>query len=145
MFKQVQDAVDYAEAGGITVGPAQQINTAYTKIFSTGILMSACRRWNEKAEADKTWVNFKAHFAAAYRQHKQMQVESAGMSGYANAAVAQTEDAMVEATIGALANLATATTSDHGIVATISTTRWLVELVPPTIGRPTQVCARSRP
>ena len=31
---------------------------------------------------------------------------------------------------------------DHGIVATISTTRWLVGPVPPTIGRPSQICAR---
>jgi hypothetical protein len=120
LFKQIQDAADYSESGGIPLGEAQQISTAYSKIFATGILMSACRRWNEKADADKTWVNFKAHFAAAYRQHKQMQVESAGTSGYANAAVAQTEDAMVEATIGALANLATATASDRGIVSTLT-------------------------
>jgi hypothetical protein len=85
--------------------------------------MSACRRWNEKPLAAKTWAQFKAHFSAAHRQHKQMQGESAATAGYhsANAAVGQTEDQMAEATIGALANLSTANTAtaaDRGVVAT---------------------------
>jgi hypothetical protein len=63
--------------------------------------MSACRRWNEKPAFEKTWTQFKSHFAAAHRQHKQMQVESAATAGYhsANAAVGQTEEQMTEATI----------------------------------------------
>jgi phage shock protein A len=84
--------------------------------------MSACHRWNEKPHAEKTWAQFKAHFSAAHRQHKQMQGESSTTSGYhsSNAAVGKTEDQMAEATIGALANLTTATTKDRGVVATLS-------------------------
>jgi hypothetical protein len=84
--------------------------------------MNACRRLNEKPLADKTWAQFKAHFSAARRQHKQMQGESAATAGYhsANAAVGQKEYQMAEATIGALANLATATTADRGVVATLT-------------------------
>jgi hypothetical protein len=84
--------------------------------------MSACRRWNEKLLADKTWAQFKAQFSAAHRQHKQMQGESAATAGYhpANEAVGQTEDQMAEATIGALSNLATVTASDCGVVATLT-------------------------
>jgi hypothetical protein len=39
-----------------------------------------------------TWAQFKTQFSAAYRQHKQMQGESAATSGYhaANADVGQT-------------------------------------------------------
>jgi hypothetical protein len=83
--------------------------------------MSACRRWNKKTLAEKTWAQFKAHFFAAHRQHKQMQGESSAIAGYhsANAAVGQTEYQMAEATIGALANLATATEADRGVVATL--------------------------
>jgi hypothetical protein len=83
--------VDYAESGGITIGEAQKLSTAYTKVFATGIFHSACRRWNERVADTKTWNNFKVHFATAYRQHKQMQGESAATSGYANDAVAQPE------------------------------------------------------
>jgi hypothetical protein len=84
--------------------------------------MSACRRWNEKPSIEKTWSQFKAHFAAAHRQHKQMQGESAAALGYhaANADTGQTEDQMAEATIGALANLATATATDRRVVATLT-------------------------
>jgi hypothetical protein len=84
--------------------------------------MSDCHRGNEKEEVKKTWNNFKTHFAAAYRHHKQMQGESATTSGYdsANDAVAQTEDEMDEATIGALANLATSTSIYHGVVSALS-------------------------
>jgi hypothetical protein len=84
--------------------------------------MSACRRWNEKPLAEKTWAQCKAHFSAAHHQHKQMQGESAATAGYhsANAAVVQTEDQMAEATIGAPANLATATAADRGVVATLT-------------------------
>jgi hypothetical protein len=122
LFKQIQDCADYSEAGGVLIGHSQQINVGYAKICATGHLMSACRRWNENPPTEKTWTQFKSHFAAAHRQHKQMQGESAATAGYhsVNAAVTQNEDQMAEATIGALANLATATVSDRGVVAALT-------------------------
>jgi hypothetical protein len=94
----------------------------YDKIFANGHFISACHRWNEKPNIEKTWSQFKTHFYAAHCQHKQMQGESAATSGYnaANASVVQTEDQMAEATIGALANLETATATDRGVVATLT-------------------------
>jgi hypothetical protein len=84
--------------------------------------MSACRRWNEKHHIEKTWTQFKSHFAAAHHHHKQMHGESAATAGYhsSNDAVGQTEDQLAEATIGALANLAMATAADRGVVATLT-------------------------
>jgi hypothetical protein len=84
--------------------------------------MSECCRWNEKHVIKKTWTQFKSHFDAAHRQHKQMQGESAATAGYHsdNDAVGQTEYQMAEATIRALANLATATASDRGVVAALT-------------------------
>jgi hypothetical protein len=84
--------------------------------------MSACCRWNEKPTVEKTWTQFKSHFAAAHRQHKQMQGESAATAGHhsANAAVNYNEDQMAESTIGELANLATATASDQGMVTALT-------------------------
>jgi hypothetical protein len=73
LFKQIQDCADYSEAGGVLIGHPQQINVGYAKIFATGHFMSACRRWNKKHTIEKTWTQFKSHFAAAHRQHKQMQ------------------------------------------------------------------------
>jgi hypothetical protein len=122
LLKQIQDFANYSEAAGVLVGHPQQINVGYAKIFATGHFMSACRRWNEIHTIEKTWTQFKSHFTAAHRQHKQMQGESAATAGYhsANAAVTHNEDQMDEATIGALANLATATAADRGVVAALT-------------------------
>jgi hypothetical protein len=75
-----------------------------------------------KTQREKTWAQFKTHFAAAHHQHKQMQGESAATPGYhaANADVGHTEEQMAEAPIGGLANLATATAADRGVVATLT-------------------------
>jgi hypothetical protein len=104
LFKQIQDYADYSETGGVLIGHPQKINVGYAKIFATGHFMSVCRRWNEKPHTEKTWAQFKAHFSAAHRQHKQMHGESAATSGYhsTNAAVGNTAGQMAEATIGAL-------------------------------------------
>jgi hypothetical protein len=122
LFKQIQDCADYSEAGGVPIGPSQQINVVYANIFATGNFMSACRRWNDKPASDKTWTHFKSHFAAAHRQHKQMQGETATNDGYhsANAAMTQNEDQMAEDTIDALENLATYTAADIGVVAALT-------------------------
>jgi hypothetical protein len=122
LFKQIQDCADYSEAGGVLIGHPQQINVGYAKIFATGHFMSACSRWNEKHAIEKTWMQLKSHFAAAHRQHKQMQGEYAATAGYhsANDAVTHNEDTMAETTIGALANLATATAADRGVVAALT-------------------------
>jgi hypothetical protein len=91
LFKQIQGCADYSEAGGFLIGHPQKMNFGYAKIFATGHFTSACRQWNEKPLADKTWAQFKAHFSAAHRRHKQMQGESAATAGYpsANSAVGQ--------------------------------------------------------
>jgi uncharacterized membrane protein len=72
--------------------------------------------------AEKKWTQFKSHFTAAHRQHKQMQGEYAATARYhsVNAAVTHNEYRMAESTIGALANLATATAADRGVVAALT-------------------------
>jgi hypothetical protein len=121
LFKQIQDGVYHAEAGGIAIIEAQKLTTTYTKVVSTGNLHSACCRWNERNPQDKTLKNFNIHFAMAYHQHKQIQGGSAVTSRYSNASVAQpTDDDLAEAAIDAFANLATATTVDRAIVATLT-------------------------
>jgi hypothetical protein len=119
LFKKIQDCADYSEAGGVLIGHPQQINVGYAIIFASGHFMSACQRWNEKHAIKKAWTQFKSYFAAANRQHKQIQGESAAKAGdhSANAAVSHNEDQMAEAIIGALTNLATATAADRGVAA----------------------------
>jgi hypothetical protein len=44
LFKQIQDCVDFAEAGGVAIGAAQKLSSAYSNIFKSGKCNSACRR-----------------------------------------------------------------------------------------------------
>jgi hypothetical protein len=121
LFKQIQDCVDFAEAGGVAIGAAQKLSSAYSKIFKSGKFNSSCRRWDEKYEVNKTWNNFKIHFAAAYRQHRQMQGETIGAQAFANSAVTHaSEDDLTEQAFGAFANLATATAVDRNVVAQLT-------------------------
>jgi hypothetical protein len=94
LFKKIPDCADYSESGCVLIGNTKQINVGYANIFATGHFMSACRRWNEKLLAEKTWAQFKAHFSAAHHQHTQMQCESSATSRYhsVNAAVGKTEE-----------------------------------------------------
>jgi hypothetical protein len=122
LFKHIQDCADYSEAGGVPIGPSQKINVGYANIFATSQFMSACRRWNEKTAAEKTWTHLKSHFAAARHQHKQMKGETAAHAGFhsANDAMTQTEDHMAAATIGALANLTTTTAAGREVVTALT-------------------------
>jgi hypothetical protein len=67
LFKEIQDCADYSEAGGILIGHPQRINVGYANIFVTGHFVSTCHRWNEKPKIEKTWSQFKAHFAAVHQ------------------------------------------------------------------------------
>jgi hypothetical protein len=121
LFKQIQDCVDFAEADGVAIGAAHKLSSAYSKIFKSGKFNSACRRGDEKLEADKTWNNFKIHFAAAYQQHRPMQGETVGAQWFANAAVTQASKYdLAEQALGAFANLATATAVDRSVVSQLT-------------------------
>jgi hypothetical protein len=134
LFKQIQDCVDFAEAGRVTVGASQKLSSDCSKIFKSVKFNSTCRGWDEKIEADKTWNNFKTHVAAAYRQHRQMQGEAVavGHQVYANAAVSKPEYDLAEQALGAFANLATAAAVYRGVVAQLTEANSRLEK---TVGR----------
>jgi hypothetical protein len=43
LFQQIQDARDFAVAGGQTYGDAMIINVAFALVFNTGLFSDACR------------------------------------------------------------------------------------------------------
>jgi hypothetical protein len=109
------------QAGGITISEAQKLQTAYTKIFATGIFHRACRHWNTRLTAEQTWNAFNTHFAMPYRQHNHTQGGTAAASGYANPAYAQHADEdLAGGAIDAFSNLATTNAVDRVIVATLT-------------------------
>jgi hypothetical protein len=68
LFQQIQDARAFAVAVGQPYGAAMIVNVAYTLVFNTGLFPDACRAWQSRAIAAKTWAQFKIDFATAHRE-----------------------------------------------------------------------------
>jgi hypothetical protein len=68
LFQQIKDAQAFALAGGKPYGAAMIVNVAYTLVFNTGLFPDACRAWQSRLIAGKTWAQFKLDFATAHRE-----------------------------------------------------------------------------
>jgi hypothetical protein len=123
LFQQIQDARAFAVAGGQPYGAAMIINVAYTLVFNTGLYPDACRAWQSRALAAKTWAQFKIDFSTAHREFR-LTNQTAQQSGFhsANLMIEQSRDGSMQETAEAIAQLSTATASDRGTVATLTTT-----------------------
>jgi hypothetical protein len=123
LFQQIQDARAFAVAGGQPYGAARFFNVAHTLVFNTGLFPDACRAWQSRAIAAKTWAQFKIDFATAHREFR-LTNQTAQQSGFhrANMMIEQGRDDSMQETAEAIAQLETATSSDRGTVATLTTT-----------------------
>jgi hypothetical protein len=119
LFQKIQDARAFAVAGGQPYGAAMIVNVAYTLVFDTGLFTDACRAWQPRAIAWKTWAQFKLNFATAHREFR-LTNQTAQQSGFhsANMMIEQGRDEAMQDTVDAIAQLETATSSDHETVAT---------------------------
>jgi hypothetical protein len=123
IFQQIQDARAFAVAGGKPYGAAMIKNVAYTLVFNTGLFPNACRAWQSRVIAGKTWAHFKLDFATAHREFR-LTNQTAQQSGFhsANMMSEQGRKETMQDTVNAIAQLATATASDRRTVATLTTT-----------------------
>ena len=48
--------------------PDQIISMAYANIEKCGLNQDDCREWSRKPRLEKTWSNFKAHFARSFKE-----------------------------------------------------------------------------
>jgi hypothetical protein len=60
------------------------VNVAYTLVFNTGLFLDACQTWKVRQAAQKSWTNFKIHFAAAHREFR-LTNQTAQQSGFHSA------------------------------------------------------------
>jgi hypothetical protein len=123
LFQQIQDARAFAVAGGQPYGAAMIVNVAYTLVSNAGLYLDACRAWQSRAIAAKTWAQFKIDFATAHREFR-LTNQTAQQSGFhsANMMIEQGRDDSMQETAEAIAQLATATASDRDTVAMLTTT-----------------------
>ena len=106
--------------------PAQIFSTAYSSIDKCGLYQDDFHEWLCKAQSDKTWGNFKAHFAWAFKvaQRSSRTSKTKGYAAHVHSAQANTEifTEMQQDHTLALANLATATQDDRTLVALLTKT-----------------------
>jgi hypothetical protein len=123
LFQQVQDARAFAVAGGQTYGAAMIVNVAYTLVLNTVLFPHACRTWQSRVIAGKTWSQFKIDVSTAHREFR-LTNQTAQKSGFhsANMMIEQGREETMQDTVDAITQLATATVSDHGTVSTLTTT-----------------------
>jgi hypothetical protein len=113
----------FAIACGYPYGAAMIFNVAYTLLFNTGLFPDACRAWQSRTIAGKTWAQCKLDFATAHREFwltnktsQQFGFHSADMM------IEQGRDESMQDTVDAIAQLATETASDRGTVEALTTT-----------------------
>jgi hypothetical protein len=123
LFQQIQDARAFAVASKQPYGAAMIVNVAYTLVFNTGLFPDACRAWQSRAIAGKTWAQFKLDFATAHREFH-LTNQTAQQSGFhsANMMIERGREETMQDTADAITQLATSTASDRGTVAALTTT-----------------------
>jgi hypothetical protein len=104
LFQKIQDARAFGVAGGQPYGAAMIINVAYTLMFNMGLLPAACRAWQSRAIAGKTWAQFKLDFATAHREFR-LTNQTAHQSGFhsANMVIKQGCEEIMQDTVDAIA------------------------------------------
>jgi hypothetical protein len=123
LFQQIQDARAFAVAGGQPYGAVMIVNVAYTLVSNAGLLPDACRAWQSRVIAGKTWAQFKLDFATAHHE-LHLTNETAQQSGFhrVNMMIEKGREETMQHTVNAVYHLATTTDSDRGTVATLTTT-----------------------
>lgn len=117
LFSQLEDAMDFANAGGNPYTAAQVVTNTYSNMFSTGLFLETCPKWRRRpSAAEKAWANFQDDFAKAHLDlHLAQGTTQEG--GYHSANNAMDS---VNKTTNAFANPATATASDRQILADLT-------------------------
>lgn len=118
VIEQIEDAIEYADAGNQPYTAVQILNTAYNLVFNTGLFFDDIKAWNRRPDAEKTWDNFKTHFLEAYQMNQEQQNTMQAGFHAANAA----QENMWNETAEALANLASAQAVDRAAMTTLTNT-----------------------
>lgn len=70
LFKQVEDAGDFAAVAGAPFSDRQILDSAYLLMLGTQAYIDECKDWIRRLIVDQIWANFQTTFAAAYRERK---------------------------------------------------------------------------
>ena len=117
-FDQIEDAVEFAEAGNSPFTTSQITTKAFIQMFATGLYKDKCKAWNRLVPSFRTWATFKLIFTAAARELREMQ-SMTGNSGYVNNVTQE----LLDQTALALNTLASAASEDRQAVVNMATSQ----------------------
>ena len=122
LYDQIESAMEFADSAGSAYTDTQIVTTAYLLIFRTGLYKDACKEWNRRPLAEKTWQNFKTDFTEAHREllHFQHANQQAGFHPPGQANNVEIVNAYHQETTEAIHALAQATHSDRQAVANLT-------------------------
>ena len=121
-WRQIDDAVAYANAVSTTYSSKQVVDNMYQLVFNTGIFVADCREWNKRAADDKTLPHLKVFFVDAHREWRLSLRNDTGTTyGTAHNVAAHPDDGYLQQeTVDAIANLATATEINRSAIAQLT-------------------------
>ena len=119
LIQQIEDAQEYADAGGNAYSASQIVANAYALMYRTGMFPEACREWRRTPVVGQTWQAFKDNFTAAYTDFATLR-STTQSAGYHNAN--NTMEAFATGTAEAFANLATAAAADRSMLSSLQAT-----------------------
>ena len=100
MFFHLEELFVQAVRAGVPYSSVQLLDKGLDNVKKTGIFITAIVEWNGFVDADKSWNNFKAHFAEAFAARLDSG-PTAATAGYHGAAMALAEDD--DSSLGSLA------------------------------------------
>ena len=116
LFDQVEDGMDYADAGNHPKTPAQIVMTGQQLIQETGMFADDLKIWKRLPAPDRTWTRFKTDFSLAHQELRENAAVGQGAFAQANNVSHDEEIA------SAMANFATAAAADRTTVETLTNT-----------------------
>jgi hypothetical protein len=70
LFKQLKEGQEFAKRSKEIISDTTLAREGYNIILATGLFSSACRKWRQIKEDERTWNKFQAHFKAASKDRK---------------------------------------------------------------------------
>ena len=67
LFEQIEEAVEYADAGNATYNDIQMLARAYLLVRNTGMYNDTCRELRKTTAVHQTWTALKKQFTEAHR------------------------------------------------------------------------------
>ena len=116
LFNQVEDGMEYVDAGNHPKIPEQIVITGQQLVQETGMFTVDLKIWKRLAANYRTSIRFKQKFSLAHQELRENTAIWKGAFGHANSA---NRDAEITK---AMANLVTATAVDRSTFTTLSAT-----------------------